>query len=67
MPSFFDFHIRGQTKVAYIKILLKTTSFICVSGSVFLNLSKLGMNVNIGYAVILPFLYFHLRSQTNVA
>ena len=32
---FHDFHLRGQTKVAYIKICYKTSSFICISGSIF--------------------------------
>ena len=64
---FDDFHLRGQTNVAYIKICYETSSFIYISGSIFLNLSKHCMNVNVGYAVILPFHDFHLRGQTNVA
>ena len=35
--------------------------FICISGSIFWNLTKLWMIVIIGYAVILPFYDFHLK------
>ena len=52
---FHDFHLRGKKKVAYIKICYKTSSFSCISGSIFWNLTKLCVNINIGYAVILPF------------
>ena len=41
--------------------------FICISRSIFWNFKKLCRNVNIGYAVILPFGDFDLRGQTNVA
>ena len=34
---FHDFHLRGQTIVAYIKIWHKTSSFICISRSIFGN------------------------------
>ena len=51
-----------QTKIAYIKICYRISSFICISGSIFWNFNKLFTNVNIGYAVILS---FHLRGQTN--
>ena len=64
---FHDFHLGGQTKVAYIKICCKPSSFICISGSIFWNLTKLCTNVKIGYAVILPFHDFHLGGQTKVA
>ena len=36
---------------------------ICYNSSIFWNLTKLYMNVNIGYDVILPCHKFHLRSQ----
>ena len=64
---FHNFHLRGQTKVAYIKICYETSSFICISRSIFWNLTKLCMNVDIGCAVILPFHDFHLRGQINIA
>ena len=32
---FHDFHLRGQTKVAYIRIFYKTSSFICISRPIF--------------------------------
>ena len=56
-----------SNKSSIIKICYETSFFICISGSIFLNLSKLCNNVNIGYAVILPIHDFHLRGQTNVA
>ena len=65
--GFHTFHLRGQTKVAYLKICHKTSSFICISGSMFWNLTKPCKNVNIGYAVILPFHAFHTRGKINVA
>ena len=58
-------NIRGQTKVEYIKICYKTSSFIWISGSIFWNLTKLCMNVNEGYAVLI-FHDLHLRGQTNL-
>ena len=50
---FHDIYLRGQTKVAYIKVCYKSLSFICISRSIFW--TKLCMNVNIGCAVNLPF------------
>ena len=64
---FHDFHLGGQTKVAYIKICCKSSSFICISGSRFWNLTKLCMNVDKVYAAILLFHDFHLGGQTSVA
>ena len=64
---FHDFHLGGQTKVAYINICCKPSSFICISGCIFWNLTKLCMNVNKVYAVILDFHDFHLRGQASVA
>ena len=58
---FHDFHFRGQTNVAYKKICCKTSSCICISGSIFWNLTKHCMNFNIDYAVILLFYDFHLK------
>ena len=37
--------------------------FICISWTIFWNLIKLCMNINIGYAVILPFHDFHLSTK----
>ena len=64
---FHDFHLRGQTNVANIKICYETSSFIFISGSIFSNLTKLCINVYIGIAVILYFQDLNLRGQTNVA
>ena len=64
---FHDFHLRGQANVAYIKICYKTSSLICISGSIFWNLIKLCMNFIIEYAAILLFHDFHLRGQITVA
>ena len=62
---FHDFHLGGQTKVAYMKICCKPSSFIWTSGSIFWNLTKLCMNVKIGYAVILLFHDFHFGGKTK--
>ena len=62
-----DFHLRGQTKVTYIKICYKTLSFICISRSIYLSLTKLCMNVILGVPSFYLFYDFYLRGQTNVA
>ena len=67
ISPFHDVNQRDQTKEAYIKICYKTLSFIGISGSMFWNLTELCMNIDIGYAVILPFHDFPLRGQTNVS
>ena len=64
---FDDFHLGGQTKVAYIKIYCKPSSFICISGTILWNFIKLCTDINVGYAVLLSFHDFDLRGQTNVA
>ena len=37
---FHNVNLRGQTKVVYIKICYRTSSFICISGYIFWNLTK---------------------------
>ena len=65
LPS-HDFHLWGQTNVAYIKMCYKTSTFICISGTIFWNLTKLCINVNIEYAVILLFYDFPLRAEVKL-
>ena len=52
----------------YVSMTMRRLAlFICIFGSNFRNLTKICMNINIGYTVILASHIFHLRGQTKVA
>ena len=59
------YDLDGQYVCKYV-CMSSLAIFICISGTIIWNLIKHCMNINLWYAVILPFYNVNLRGQTKV-